>query len=83
MSANHPHFKASLCKVGTNDMGQVTISVERYEEQGGDNQMYNLVYSCKSCNSQKRQNTLEEFAIKINRFDWLNKFDTIYASAIS
>jgi hypothetical protein len=64
-------------------MGQVTISVERYEEQGGDNQMYNLVYSCKSCNSQKRQNTLEEFAIKINRFDWLNKFDTIYASAIS
>ncbi len=51
--------------------------------KGGDNQSYNLVYSCKSCNSQKRQNTLEEFAIKKNRFDWLNKFDTIYANAIS
>jgi hypothetical protein len=51
--------------------------------KGGDNQPYNLVYSCKSCNSQKRQNTLEEFAVKRNRFDWLNKFDTIYASAIS
>ena len=51
--------------------------------KGGDNQNYNLVYSCKSCNSQKRQNTLEEFAIKKNRFDWLNKFDTIYANAIS
>lgn len=51
--------------------------------KGGDNQIYNLVYSCKSCNSQKRQNTLEEFAIKKNRFDWLNKFDIIYANAIS
>ncbi|MGB4984169.1 MAG: HNH endonuclease, partial [Erysipelotrichaceae bacterium] len=51
--------------------------------KGGDNQIYNLVYSCKSCNSQKRQNTLEEFAIKKNRFDWLNKFDKIYANAIS
>lgn len=51
--------------------------------KGGDNQTYNLVYSCKSCNSQKRQNTLEEFAIKKNRFDWLDKFDKIYANAIS
>ena len=49
----------------------------------GDNQTYNLVYSCKSCNSQKRQNTLEEFAIKKNRFDLLDKFDYIYANSIS
>jgi hypothetical protein len=51
--------------------------------KGGDNETYNLVYSCKSCNSQKRQNTLEQFAIKKNRFDWLDKFDKIYANAIS
>lgn len=51
--------------------------------KGGDNQSYNLVYSCKSCNSQKRQSTLEQFAVKKNRFDWLDKFDTIYANAIS
>lgn len=51
--------------------------------RGGDNDNYNLVYSCKSCNSKKRQNTLEEFAIKNKRFDWLDKFDIIYASAIS
>lgn len=51
--------------------------------KGGDNQSYNLVYSCKSCNSQKRQSTLEQFAVKKNRLDWLNKFDTIYANAIS
>lgn len=51
--------------------------------KSGDNQSYNLVYSCKSCNSQKRQSTLEQFAVKKNRFDWLDKFDTIYANAIS
>jgi hypothetical protein len=51
--------------------------------KGGDNQIYNLVYSCKSCNSKKRQNTLEEYAIKNNRFDWIDKFDEIYANAIS
>lgn len=51
--------------------------------KGGDNQTYNLVYSCKSCNSQKGQNTLEQFAIKKNRFDWLDKFDKVYANAIS
>jgi hypothetical protein len=50
--------------------------------KGGDNFTYNLVYSCKSCNSKKRQNTLEEFAIKNKRFDWLDKFDIIYAGAI-
>lgn len=51
--------------------------------KGGDNHPFNLVYSCKSCNSTKRQQTLEEFAIKNKRFDWLEKFDYIYATAIS
>jgi hypothetical protein len=49
--------------------------------RGGDNDNYNLVYSCKSCNSTKRQNTLEEFAIKNRRFDWIDKFDFVYATA--
>jgi 5-methylcytosine-specific restriction endonuclease McrA len=51
--------------------------------KGGDNDIFNLVYSCKSCNSQKGQNTLEEFSIKKNRFDWLDKFDIMYANEIS
>lgn len=50
---------------------------------GGDNYEYNLVYSCKSCNSSKRQKTLEEYAISENRLDWLDKFDVIYASTIN
>jgi 5-methylcytosine-specific restriction endonuclease McrA len=50
--------------------------------RGGDNQPYNLVYSCKSCNSKKRQNTLEEFAIKNNTFHLLDKFDLIFSAAI-
>jgi hypothetical protein len=50
--------------------------------RGGDNDNYNLVYSCKSCNSKKRQQTLEEFAIKTRKLYWLDKFDYIYASTI-
>lgn len=34
-------------------------------------------------NNNAEKWTLEEFAIKKNRFDWLNKFDKIYANAIS
>jgi 5-methylcytosine-specific restriction endonuclease McrA len=50
--------------------------------KGGDNDVFNLVYSCKSCNSKKRQNTLEEFAIKQNRIDWLNKWEHIFSIAL-
>ena len=50
--------------------------------KGGDNDIYNLVYSCKSCNSQKRQLTLEEYAIKTGNLYWLDKFDYIYSSAL-
>jgi 5-methylcytosine-specific restriction endonuclease McrA len=50
--------------------------------RGGDNQKYNLVYSCKSCNSQKRSKTLEEFAIENKRFDWLDKFDVVFPAAL-
>lgn len=45
--------------------------------KNGDNSFYNLVYSCKSCNSKKRQKTLEEFAINNKRLDWLQKWENI------
>ena len=51
--------------------------------RGGDNQNWNLVYSCRSCNSKKRSKTLEEYAIKNELYHLITKFDYIYASAIS
>ncbi len=65
-------------------------SLEKYKaiehltpvSRGGDNENYNLVYCCKSCNSKKRQQTLEEYAINNRRFDWLAKFEIVYASSI-
>lgn len=50
--------------------------------RGGDNDVYNLVYSCKSCNSKKRQNTLEEYAIKTENFHWLDKWDYLFANSL-
>lgn len=50
--------------------------------KGGDNHIYNLVYSCKSCNSKKRQNTLEQYAIKNKRFDWLEKWENNFIEAL-
>lgn len=51
--------------------------------KGGDNSVYNLAYSCKSCNSKKGQKTLEEFAIKNRRFDWLEKWENLLISALN
>lgn len=51
--------------------------------RGGDNQNWNLVYACKSCNSKKRSKTLEEYAIKHKLLHLITKFDYIYASSIS
>ncbi len=45
--------------------------------KGGDNDFYNLVYSCKSCNSKKRQQTFEEYAIKNKRFDLFEKWENM------
>ena len=46
--------------------------------KGGDNDIFNLVYSCKSCNSKKRVNTLEEYSFKNKRYDWLKKWERMY-----
>lgn len=49
---------------------------------GGDNWKYNLVYSCKSCNSKKRNKTLENWSISTNR-PWLcDKWEYIYTTAL-
>ena len=49
--------------------------------RGGKNQQFNLVYSCKSCNSTKRQKTLEDFAIETGRIWLLDKWESIFAYA--
>ena len=62
------------------DMGN-TPSLEHLTpvSRGGDNQRYNLVYACKSCNSKKHDKTLEEYAIHIGAFHLIDKYDTMIA----
>ena len=50
--------------------------------KGGDNNFYNLVYSCKSCNSKKRQQTLEEFALNTCNIHWLEKWEKLFIEAL-
>ena len=47
--------------------------------RGGDNQRWNLVYACKSCNSRKHDKTLEEYAVKIGSFFLIDKYDVLIA----
>ena len=49
--------------------------------RGGGNQPFNFVYSCKSCNSKKRQKSLEDFAIETGRTWLIDKWDIIFARA--
>jgi len=50
--------------------------------RGGDNNFYNLVYSCKSCNSKKRQQTLEEFALSTGNIHWLGKWEHLFIETL-
>ena len=48
--------------------------------RGGDNQRWNLVYSCRSCNSKKHDKTLEEFAVQTGDvMGCSNRYDGILA----
>lgn len=47
--------------------------------RGGDNQRWNLVYACRSCNSRKHDKTLEEYALKIGSLYLLDKYDKLIA----
>lgn len=49
---------------------------------GGDNQNYNLVWSCKTCNSKKRTTSMEDYAIKIDAIYLVDKWDHIYSTAL-
>lgn len=46
---------------------------------GGDNQRWNLVYACKSCNSRKHDKSLEEYASKTGAFHLIDKYDLLIA----
>lgn len=62
------------------DMGQHP-SLEHLTpvSRGGDNDRWNLVYACHSCNSKKHNKTLEEFAINIGLISLVDKYDFIIA----
>jgi len=85
-----PNFMGLILKAQNGNCFFCESSLENYKaiehltpvSRGGDNQIFNLVYACQSCNSQKRQQTLEEFAIKKRRFDWIDKFDLVYSEAL-
>lgn len=51
--------------------------------RGGNNQPFNLVYACKSCNSKKRQMTFEDYAIKIGKIWLIDKWEDIFICAYS
>ena len=42
----------------------------------------NIVFSCRSCNSKKRDLSLEEYAIKTRKFKLLDKYDLIMILAL-
>ena len=50
--------------------------------RGGDTDIYNLVYSCQSCNSKKRQQTLEEFALSTGNIHWLEKWENLFIETL-
>ena len=50
--------------------------------RGGDNDIYNLVYSCKHCNSKKGRNTLEEYALKIKKPHLIAKWEALFINAL-
>jgi 5-methylcytosine-specific restriction endonuclease McrA len=49
--------------------------------RGGNNKPFNLVYSCKSCNSKKRQMSLEDYAITSGRIWLVDKWEDVFIHA--
>jgi hypothetical protein len=50
-------------------------------KNGGKNQEYNLVLSCRKCNSKKRTKSMETYAI-IEGKNWPEKWEHIYTTAL-
>lgn len=84
-------FLKNLLKVQNNKCFYCESNLDLYKSiehltpvsEGGDNQPFNLVYSCKSCNSKKRTLTLEAYCIKHNRLDLISKWETVFLEALS
>ncbi|AQX52547.1 hypothetical protein CMT42_15345 [Elizabethkingia anophelis] len=49
-------------------------------KKGGDNQIYNLVWACRSCNSKKHTTPYEEFMIKIQKP--IDKWEFVFTTAL-
>lgn len=61
------------------DMGNFpTIEHLTPVSRGGDNQRWNLVLACKSCNSKKGAKTFEEYMEQVG-FDLADKYDAVIA----
>lgn len=50
-------------------------------KEGGKNQEYNLVLSCRNCNSKKRTKSMETLSI-LEGVNWPEKWEHIYATAL-
>ena len=74
------YSQANKCFYCGQDMG-ATPSLEHLTpvSRGGDNQSWNLVYACKSCNSKKHNSTLEEYIIKTGALHLADRYDSIIA----
>lgn len=49
--------------------------------RGGDNDWWNIVYACKSCNSKKKNKTMEEYAIHTDQLHLFDKYDITITNA--
>lgn len=64
------------------DMGKnATIEHLTPVSRGGDNDWWNIVYACKSCNSKKKNKTMEEYAIHTDQLHLFDKYDITITNA--
>lgn len=59
----------------------VSAEARKNMSEGGKNQEYNLVLSCRSCNSKKRTKSMENYAINEGE-NWPEKWEHIYTTAL-
>ena len=74
-------YQQNRCFYCGQDMGEhPAIEHLTPVSHGGDNQRWNLVYSCRSCNSKKHDKTMEEYAITTGDvYGISNRYDAILA----
>lgn len=74
--------KCFYCNGDITNKGQKAIEHLKPVSRGGTNEWLNLVYSCKSCNSRKRDKSLFQFAMENLRPDWMNNMVQFLANDI-